>query len=257
MPRTRRITVASALVVVGALGTFSALGAVLSPGAPSVDTRAVAAHALETARQVSDPAAIDEAVARVLPAGGRAVVVRPARANEPSSRTGTAQVAVLVGEVDQAAVALLVSTGGVVGSHATPDGWWTSIAVPATVPPPVGAALGLLVGALLLGAAATEVPRRRPVPAPSQDVLVRGLSDLMPKLPGGLAKQAENLLAAAGIRLLVPDGSPVDPDAHHVVGTEPTADEDLVDTVARTVRPGYADGDRVVVHPSVVMYVRD
>ncbi|MBB5959226.1 hypothetical protein FHS29_005846 [Saccharothrix tamanrassetensis] len=242
----------------GALATFTALGIVLAPGAPSVDTHALAAHALNVARQ-AEPASIADAVARELPTGGRAVVVRPARANEPSSRSGTSQVAVLVGEVDQAAVSLLVSTTGVVGAHATPDGWWTSIAVPALVPPPVGAALALLIGAVLLGAAATEVPRRRapPIPTRQKDVLVRGLSDLMPKLPEGVAWQAENLLTAAGIRLVVPDGEPVDPRGHLVIGTEPTEDDDLVDTVARTVRPGYADGSRIVVHPSVVMYVRD
>lgn len=250
---------AIALVVLGALITFTALALVLSPGAPAVDVREVAVGAVDSARRATDPVGIADEVAAVLPAGARAVVVRPARNNEPPSRTATPRVAVLVGEVDQAAVGLLVAGGGVVGAHATPDGWWASVAVPATVPPPTAPALALLVGAVLLGAAATGVNRGHAAPPSSRqkDVLVRGLTDLMPKLPEGLGWQAENLLAAAGVRLVVPDGRPVDPHRHHVVGTEPTDDEDAVDTVARTVRPGYADGERIVVCPSVVAYVRE
>ncbi len=253
MPRTRRSTVAGALVAVGALWMFTALAAVLAPGTPDVDPRAVAARVLAPARE-AEAGGIAERVDQALPAGGRAVVVRPGRANEPSSRSGNTHVAVLVGEADRAALSLLVSNGGVVGSDATPDGWWASVAVPATVPAPVGPVLALLVGAVLLGAAAAEVPRR---PATGRDVLVRGLVDLVPQLPGSLAWQTENLLVSAGVRPVVPDGRPYDPHRHHAVGTEPTTDEALVDTVARTVRPGYADGARIVVRPSVVVYVRD
>ncbi|CAL9390501.1 hypothetical protein SUDANB95_01241 [Actinosynnema sp. ALI-1.44] len=251
---------AIALVALGALITFPALALVLAPGAPAVDVREVAVGAVESARRSADPVGIADEVAAVLPAGARAVVVRPARGNEPPSRTATPRVAVLVGAVDQAAVGLLVAGGGMVGAHATPDGWWASVAVPATVPPPTLPALALLVGAVLLGAAATGVNRGRAAPPPAarqKDVLVRGLTDLMPKLPEGVAWQAENLLAAAGVRVVVPDGRPVDPSRHHVVATEPTDDEDAVDTVARTVRPGYADGERIVVCPSVVAYVRE
>ncbi|MFI9814725.1 nucleotide exchange factor GrpE [Saccharothrix variisporea] len=251
--------VAIALVVLGALITFTSLALVLSPGAPDVDVRAVAVRALDSARRATDSVAVADEVAGVLPPGARAVVVRPAHDNEQPSRTATPRVAVLVGDVDQAAVGLLVASGGMVGAHATPDGWWASVAVPATVPPPTLPALALLVGAVLLGAAATGVNRTKAAPPSSRqkDVLVRGLTDLMPKLPEGVAWQAENLLAAAGVRLVVPDGRPVDPRRHHVVGTEPTDDEDAVDTVARTVRPGYADGERMVVCPSVIAYVPD
>ncbi|MEV0679638.1 hypothetical protein AB0I60_24240 [Actinosynnema sp. NPDC050436] len=253
--RTRRNSIAAALVVTGALGTFCALTALLAPGTPTADAEAVADRVLGTARRSDDPAAIAQRVADALPAGSRAVVVRPARANEPSSRTGTPEVAVLVGEADLAAASLLVSNGGVVGAHATPDGWWAAVAVPATVRPPVGAALGLVVGAALLGAAAAELPRPRPG-ARDRDVLARGLSALAADVPG-LAREADHLLVAAGLRRLVPDGRSVDRLRHHVVGTERTRDGDLVDTVARTVRPGYADGTRTVVRPRVVAYVRD
>ncbi|MEJ2855879.1 MULTISPECIES: nucleotide exchange factor GrpE [unclassified Saccharothrix] len=251
---------AIALVVLGALITFTSLALVLSPRAPDVDVRAVAVSALDSARRATDSVAVADEVAGVLPPGARAVVVRPAHDNEQPSRTATPRVAVLVGGVDQAAVGLLVASGGMVGAHATPDGWWASVAVPATVPPPTLPALALLVGAVLLGAAATGVNRGRATPPPAsrqKDILVRGLTDLMPKLPEGVAWQAENLLAAAGVRVVVPDGRPVDPRSHHVVGTEPTEDEDAVDTVARTVRPGYADGERIVVCPSVIAYVPD
>lgn len=162
---------AIALVVLGALITFPALALVLAPGAPAVDVRDVAVSAVDSARRAADPVGIADEVAAVLPPGARA------------------------------AVGLLVAGGGMVGAHATPDGWWASVAVP-TVPPPTLPALALLVGAVLLGAAATA-------------------------------------------------------SRHHVVATEPTDDEDAVDTVARTVRPGYADGERIVVCPAVVAYVRE
>lgn len=257
VPRTRRNRIAAALVVTAALGTFCALAALLAPGTPTEDPEALAVAVLDTARRVTDPAAaaIAEQVGGALPAGARAVVVRPARANEPSSRGGTPHVAVVVGQTDQAAVSLLVSNGGVVGSHATADGWWTSVAVPASVRPPAGAALGLLVAAALLGAAAAELPRPRPVVV-ERDALVRGLADLAADLPDGPARAAEGLLVASGLRPLIPDGRLVDHLRHHVVGTEPTAEDDLVDTVAHTVRPGYADGGRIVVHPCVVVFVR-
>lgn len=87
--------------------------------------------------------------------------------------------------------------------------------------------------------------------------LVRGLVDLLPQLPDGLVWQAENALTKVGVHPVVPDGEPVDPGRHHVVGTEPPLDTALVNTVARTIRPGYADGDRLVSHPKVVVYTMD
>ncbi|MBW4721075.1 nucleotide exchange factor GrpE [Saccharothrix obliqua] len=242
---------ATALIALGALGAFLGLAVVLTPGEPTVDTRAVAEEAVVAARRAPAPDVIADGVARVLPPGGRAVVVRPARGNEPSSRGGTDRVAVVVGDVDRAAVSLLVSAGGAVGVGASPDGWWAAVAVPAEARPPVGAALGLLVGAVLLGAAANEAPRR----GARADVLVRGLTDLVPRLPAELAGRVEDALAAAGVRPVVPDGRPVDPVRHRVVGVEPTDDAELVGTVARTVRPGYAEGGRLLVPPLVVRYV--
>ncbi|GAA3462346.1 hypothetical protein ACFFSW_26600 [Saccharothrix longispora] len=249
-------------VVLAALGAFAALGALLAPGAPPTDARALAGTALVAARDVpgadpgadpGDPDAVAAAVARVLPEGTRAVVVRPGRANEAPTRSGTHRVAVVVGEVDRAAVSLLVANGGVVGSAATPDGWWAAVSAPASVAAPVGPALALLVAAVLLGAAAAELPRDRPAPRRG-DALVRGVVGLLPHMPEDVAWRTRDVLAANGVRPLVPDGRRVGARCR-VVSTEVTDDPALVGTVARTLRPGYAEGERVVVPARVVAYV--
>ena len=76
----------------------------------------------------------------------------------------------------------------------------------------------------------------------------------MPQLPDALAWQAVNALTTAGVVVVRADGQPFDPALHHVAGVEPSPDPRLVDTVARTVRPGYVDQGQVVVHPKVVIY---
>ncbi|MBY8849452.1 hypothetical protein K7G98_13515 [Saccharothrix sp. MB29] len=249
-------------VVLAALGAFAALGALLAPDSPSTDTRALAGAALAAARDVpgadpgtdpgGDPDAVAAAVARVLPEGTRAVVVRPGRANEAPTRSGTHRVAVVVGEVDRAAVSLLVANGGVVGSAATPDGWWAAVSAPASVAAPVGPALALLVAAALLGAAAAELPRGRPAPRRG-DALVRGVVGLLPHMPEDVAWRTRDVLAANGVRPLVPDGRRVGARCR-VVSTEVTDDPDLVGTVARTLRP--VRGGRAGVVPArVVAYV--
>ncbi|MEU5693834.1 hypothetical protein [Actinosynnema sp. NPDC020468] len=149
--RARLITIG--ILAVSALGTFSALATVLVP-AP-VDARLTATRALAAAR--GSGGAIADDVAPRLPEGARAVVLVP---GPGATRAGTQQVAVLSGDVDQAAAVLLVSSGGVVASDASTDGWWVAVSVPAPEPP-FGAAFGLLVCAVLLGAIAAEVPRRR------------------------------------------------------------------------------------------------
>jgi hypothetical protein len=107
------------------------------------------------------------------------------------------------------------------------------------------------------------------VPAPSvgeaelrairrqRDDLVRGLGDLGPRLPEGFDWQVDNLMESAGLRVVTPDGEPFDPTVHHAVGTEPAPERDRAETVARTVRPGYADGERVLVPARVVVYALD
>ncbi|MGM1062469.1 hypothetical protein [Saccharothrix sp. Mg75] len=257
---TKRPAVVVGAVVLAALGAFAALGVLLAPGPPSTDARALAGTALVAARDTpqpgADPDAVADAVSRVLPEGTRAVVVRPGRANEAPTRSGTHRVAVVVGEVDRAAVALLVANGGVVGSATTPDGWWAAVSAPASVAAPVGPALALLVAAALLGAAAGEVSRTRPAaPARQGDVLVRGVVGLLPHVSEEAAWRARDVLAASGVRPVVPDGRAVDARRHRVVSTEVTDDPRRVGTVARTLWPGYAEGERVVVPAEVVAYV--
>ncbi|QFZ22219.1 hypothetical protein [Saccharothrix syringae] len=252
----RRNAIACALVVSTALGAFLALRAVLVPPVPVDDARAVAAAVLTAARG-ADAGGVVGAVDRVLPGEARAVVVRPARPGEPPARPGRPpgreadhRVVVVVGDLDRAAVASLAADGGVIGSATTPDGWWAAVSVPAAGPARVGPALALLVAAALLGAAATEVPHRT---TRRREALVRGLAGVVADLPEDVAARVREVLA---VRAVVPDGLPVDDRHHHVVATEATGDPALVDTVARTLRPGCADGHRLVVRPEVVVYVR-
>jgi molecular chaperone GrpE (heat shock protein) len=76
-------------------------------------------------------------------------------------------------------------------------------------------------------------------------------------MPDALVWQAEKALADAGVRTIVPDGEPFDPALHHVVGTEPIPRGGRENTIARTVRPGYADDKDILVYPKVVVYADD
>ncbi|WP_367137458.1 hypothetical protein [Saccharothrix sp. HUAS TT1] len=151
-------------VVLTALATFAALVATLTPDEPSVDAHAVADAVLAVAKTAPAGPALADEVGRVLPRGGRAVVVRPGWGGEAPGRHGTHRVAVVVGEVDRAAVALLVADGGVVGSSAAEEGWWVAVSVPGSGSAPVVPALALLVAAVLLGAAAGSVGRGSAAP---------------------------------------------------------------------------------------------
>jgi hypothetical protein len=87
-----------------------------------------------------------------------------------------------------------------------------------------------------------------------RSVLVRRLAELLPQLPAPLAWQAVNALDEVGVQAFVPDGEKFDPALHHAVGTEPAPAPDRVNTVARTIRPGYRDSRQVIVFPKVVVY---
>jgi hypothetical protein len=113
--------------------------------------------------------------------------------------------------------------------------------------------------------AADAVEEPLPVPAgPDPQVLelqaqrqrmVRGLAELVAALPPEFAWQVENMLNSAGVRAVDADGQVFDPHLHHAVDTEPTPSAALDDTVARTLRRGWVDGDHVVVPARVVVYV--
>lgn len=87
--------------------------------------------------------------------------------------------------------------------------------------------------------------------------LVRGLAELAGQMPEELVWQANNTLLTADVHLMAPDGDRFDPALHRAVGTEPAKDPARAETVARTVRPGYADAEQVLVPPRVVIYTAD
>jgi molecular chaperone GrpE (heat shock protein) len=52
----------------------------------------------------------------------------------------------------------------------------------------------------------------------------------------------------------VPDGEPFDAARHYAVGTEPVPPGGGENTIARTLRAGYADDENILVYPKVVVY---
>ena len=93
--------------------------------------------------------------------------------------------------------------------------------------------------------------------AEQKTLLARSLAELVPSMPDALVWQAERALADVGVRPVVPDGEPFDPAAHFVVGTEPVPAGGREDIIARTIRPGYADDENILVFPKVVVYADD
>jgi GrpE protein len=268
-------------------GTVLTLIAVLwlAPTAP--DARTMAGSVLDAAQSSSGRApGVVEAVLRVLPDGADAVVWSPGLRSD-RARTADGRVQVLPAGADRdGPLAQLAGTGAVTTGA---SGSW-SVAV--TVPAPGSRAPAALIATFLvavtgLAAAAlapgrTEPTAQAPPPAPppalqvavlpspvpaapavgerlrsQRDTLVTGLAELLPQLPEALAWQAANVLESVGIRPVVPDGDRFDPAVHRAVGTEPAPDSAAAETVARTVRPGYADDGRVLVPPRVVVYAAD
>jgi hypothetical protein len=88
-----------------------------------------------------------------------------------------------------------------------------------------------------------------------RETAVRELAELVGRLPPEFAWQAANVLRSAGVHQIPSDGAPFDPAVHFVVETQSTPDPALHDVVARTVKAGWADRDRVVVPARVVVYV--
>lgn len=85
--------------------------------------------------------------------------------------------------------------------------------------------------------------------------LLRGLADLVDRLPEGFDWQVAKLMEEAGARKLTPEpGTAFDPVSQSVLGTEPTPDAGVHDTVARMLRAGWLDRDQVLVPANVVLY---
>lgn len=172
----------------------------------------------------------------------------------------------------------------VAGASDERSGYSVVVAVPATGSPwRAGlAAAGVVLLTALAAQALARLPRRPAeprtgspteprtgppaAPAPASDEvrmrrlaeqrskLVHDLAELLPQMPEALAWQATDTLESVGVRVVRPDGSRFDPALHHAVGTDRAPDRQAVGVVARTVRPGYTDGDRLVVHPKVVVF---
>lgn len=181
------------------------------------------------------------------------------------------------GTSETLADARLVRPGGLlVMADATDEksGLSVSVAVPAGGSP--GLAAGAAAAAVLLTAVAVAtlagIPPRTAVPAagapavmPDGDsevrrlgqqrsAMIRNLAELIPQMPEAVAWQAATILEAAGVREVRPDGARFDPALHHAVGTERAPDQQAVGVIARTVRPGYADGQRLMILPRVVVF---
>ena len=104
--------------------------------------------------------------------------------------------------------------------------------------------------------AASELRQLR-LSAQQKTALARSVAELVPSLPDALVWRAEQALADAGVRSVVPDGQLFDAEAHHVVGTEPVPRGSRENIIARTIRPGYADGETILVYPKVIVYADD
>ncbi|WP_250037642.1 nucleotide exchange factor GrpE [Paractinoplanes maris] len=147
------------------------------------------------------------------------------------------------------------------------SGWSVIVSVPAGGNPAWAAAAAA--GAVLLTTVAVATvagsppPNLTPVPVDDgpegrqRAAMIRSLADLVPQMPDALAWQATSILEAAGVRTIRPDGDRFDPAVHHAVGTEHPPDGQTAGVIARTIRPGYADGRRLVVHPRVVVFDDD
>jgi hypothetical protein len=140
------------------------------------------------------------------------------------------------------------------------------------------AALFVLAVGVAAGAGLSTVLRRNPLPqnaplasnpshppgAPSQHanalagqraalitgmLTIRGLID-----DPQVADVVDDSLRTAGVTVFDPTGHTKDPRYHRVDHTEPAAHPGQVDTIARTLTPGYIDDGRVLQPADVVVY---
>ncbi|GAA3030461.1 nucleotide exchange factor GrpE [Streptosporangium longisporum] len=122
---------------------------------------------------------------------------------------------------------------------------------------PLVDALHEVAGSGISPALAQQVDRLLAGGDPGREALVAAcvgyrdqLAERHPRLAGTLLDG----LARAGVREVVADGLRFDPRLHEASGTAPAPRPDLHDLVAETVRCGYADGERVIRVPRVVVY---
>ena len=116
-------------------------------------------------------------------------------------------------------------------------------------PPPVAPA------PVAAGPAIGPAPSREEAAIRSQRAgLVEALISLRDQLPSeALADEAQRALAAAGITEIRPDGEVFDPARHRATDQVTAADVQAHNRVTATERVGYADGERVIRLPEVVV----
>jgi hypothetical protein len=105
--------------------------------------------------------------------------------------------------------------------------------------------------------AVTQQIERLMAEPPGRDALVQACiryRDLLAERHPALAETLSAALQASGVRETTAEGQLFDGRLHEAVDVQPTADPRLHDRVARTVRWGYADGDRVLRVPQVIVY---
>jgi hypothetical protein len=73
---------------------------------------------------------------------------------------------------------------------------------------------------------------------------------------GGVVERLEEGLAAIGVQALRPDGERFDPARHEAGGALPTEDPALEGVVAETEVTGFADHDRLLRAPIVIVYAK-
>lgn len=181
----------------------------------------------------------------------------------------TAQRAVAIIALTGALLAFTVSLWTIASADQTGRSPFLGALLVAVVTALTGAATALVVPMFLphgrtvtLEARDAARPLSPPRPDPQlqalreqRETLIRELADLVGKLPPEFEWQAANVLASAGVQPVAPDGHAFDPAVHRAVGTEPTPDHALNDTIARTIRPGWADHERILIPARVVVYV--
>ncbi|MGJ6961861.1 nucleotide exchange factor GrpE [Streptosporangium sp. G11] len=122
---------------------------------------------------------------------------------------------------------------------------------------PLAGALAEVAGSGISAALTQQVERLLAGGRPGREALVTAcvgyrdqLAERHPRLAGTLLEA----LNRAGVREIVADGQRFDPRLHEAAGTETAGRPELHDIVAETVRRGYADGERVIRVPQVVVY---
>lgn len=167
----------------------------------------------------------------------------PASSDSSDTSWTALTIAAALGLIVGAAATYLLLRGSS-GRHAGPAGSGEPARAPQprpTVPPPGG------------------WPAPAPGPDPRRQPLVDGLiaaRDLVDP-DSVLSRRLGAALAEGGVRELAPIGERFDPGRHHAVATQPTNDPARAELIADVERVGYADAERMIRLPDVVVFRLD